>query len=236
MPIAKNKLVATDTRYEMIFDSVDDRNPRERREGGILKSRCSPINHFISTDARCVKGLNDNPYTINIRARKYLHKRTKELGIKIDKQLENHLCYLLIRDNLCIFEDNVEDNENTTFHFEAIQSSNWNDVRFKPPPSINSEIGWRTEFRSADLQITAHQNMLFTHATVVLTRIITFFKDKYNFYVPISKVDENFKRANIMGAATEKTFYWRTNISEPGFPKIQELSISEIFEGKVNYF
>lgn len=106
-------------------------------------------------------------------------------------------------------------------------------MRFKPPPSMDSDIGWRTEFRSIDLQITAHQNFLFTHAVVVLTRIITFFKDKYNFYVPISKVDENFKRASKIGAATLQKFYWRTNISDSGFPEIQEVPISQIFEGKV---
>lgn len=120
MPMIKNKLLATDTRYEMLFASVDDRTPRERNpNGGISKSRCSPIDLFIADDPRNVKGLNDNPYTINIKARKYLMKRAQELGVKLDKKLINHLCYLLVRDNVCVFEDNLEDFPENNTHFEA---------------------------------------------------------------------------------------------------------------------
>ena len=193
MPIMKDKLVDTDTRWEYICCSVDDRSPKERKAGGLLKSRYSPINYFISNDERNVKGLNDNKYTINIWARKMITKRAKELGVEIDKTLINHLSYLLVRESLCVFEGKVDDDdENITNHFEAFQSSNWNDVRFKPPPSMDSSIGWRTEFRTIDSQITYNQNFLFTHAVLIMGRLLGCKELNLNFYIPISKVNCNY--------------------------------------------
>lgn len=36
-------------------------------------------------------------------------------------------------------------------HFENLQSTNWNSLRFKNPPTEDSEIGWRVEFRPMDI-------------------------------------------------------------------------------------
>jgi hypothetical protein len=36
-------------------------------------------------------------------------------------------------------------------HFENLQSTNWNSLRFKPPPTVDSNIGWRVEFRPMDI-------------------------------------------------------------------------------------
>lgn len=53
---------------------------------------------------------------------------------------------------MVMFKDKINLNdEEVTSHFEAIQSSNWNSVRFKPPPSYNSKIGWRVEFRTMEI-------------------------------------------------------------------------------------
>lgn len=51
---------------------------------------------------------------------------------------------------MVIFKDKLHVDDNTAY-FEAIQSSNWNSVRFKPPPSYNSKIGWRVEFRTMEI-------------------------------------------------------------------------------------
>lgn len=51
-----------------------------------------------------------------------------------------------VRDPLVLFEGMVRelDDENATDHFENLQSTNWNSVRWKPPPCPNEhEIGWR---------------------------------------------------------------------------------------------
>lgn len=47
-------------------------------------------------------------------------------------------------------------------------------------------------------------------------------------------MDENFKRANLMGAATQQKFFFRTNIFDDGEPVITELTLRELFEGNVS--
>ena len=48
---------------------------------------------------------------------------------------------------MTLWGERVElDDETESDHFENIQSTNWQTLRFKPPPP-NSPIGWRVEFR-----------------------------------------------------------------------------------------
>jgi len=68
---------------------------------------------------------------------------------------------------------------------QNIQSTNWQTLRFKPPPP-NSSIGWRVEFRSMEVQLTDFENAAFAIFVVLLSRAILYFN--LNFYVPISKV------------------------------------------------
>ena len=68
---------------------------------------------------------------------------------------------------------------------QNIQSTNWQTMRFKPPPP-NSNIGWRVEFRSMEIQITDFENAAFAVFVVLLTRAILSYG--LNFYIPISKV------------------------------------------------
>jgi len=68
---------------------------------------------------------------------------------------------------------------------QNIQSTNWQTLRFKPPPP-NSEIGWRVEFRSMEVQMTDFENAAFAAFIVLLSRAILAFN--LNFYIPISKV------------------------------------------------
>ena len=66
-----------------------------------------------------------------------------------------------------------------------LQSTNWQTVRFKPPP-IGSPIGWRVEFRPMEVQITDFENAAFAVFVVLLTRAIL--SMNLNLYIPISKV------------------------------------------------
>jgi glutamate--cysteine ligase catalytic subunit len=177
---------------------------------------------------------NDTKVSLNRWARKYLKTEGKKMELELDKKLLNHYSLLFIRDNLCVFRGTIEKEVNLeeTKLFEAIQSSNWNDVRLKPPPSMDSPIGWRVEFRSMDVQLTPELTFLFNHAVLVLSRILIHMRDKLNFYIPISKTDENFRRANLRNAAIEQKFFFRTNVFDSGLPLIEELTIHEIFAGK----
>ena len=68
---------------------------------------------------------------------------------------------------------------------QNIQSTNWQTLRFKPPPP-GSSIGWRVEFRPMEVQTTDFENAAFSAFIVLLSRAILFFG--LNFYIPISKV------------------------------------------------
>lgn len=73
----------------------------------------------------------------------------------VDDRLSYHIASLFVRDPIPTFsnehDDELFDNKQTTSHFENLQSTNWNSMRFKPPPSEESKIGWRVEFRSMDI-------------------------------------------------------------------------------------
>ena len=82
-------------------------------------------------------------------------------------------------------------------------------MRFKPPPP-GSNIGWRVEFRSMEVQATDFENAAYSVFIVLLTRAILSFG--LDFYIPISKVDENMKRAHVRNAAREGKFYFKKNV------------------------
>jgi glutamate--cysteine ligase catalytic subunit len=68
---------------------------------------------------------------------------------------------------------------------QNIQSTNWQTVRFKPPPP-HSPVGWRVEFRSMEVQVTDFENAAFSVFIVLLSRAILSLG--LNLYMPISKV------------------------------------------------
>jgi glutamate--cysteine ligase catalytic subunit len=105
----------------------------------------------------------------------------------VDDLLAKHIGYLFIRDPIVIFSEMInQDDDNDNDHFENLQSTNWQTVRFKPPPPSNSNIGWRVEFRSMEVQATDFENAAFAAFIVLLTRAILAFN--INFYMPISEV------------------------------------------------
>ena len=59
--------------------------------------------------------------------------------------------------------------------------------------------------------MTDYENAAVVCFVVLLTRVILSYG--YNLLVPISKVDENMKRAQQMDAVKNQKFYFRTNIT-----------------------
>jgi glutamate--cysteine ligase catalytic subunit len=124
----------------------------------------------------------------------------------------------------------LADSENTD-HFENIQSTNWQTVRWKPPPP-NSDIGWRVEFRSMEAQLTDFENAAYTILTVLLSRVLLYFR--LNLYIPLSKVDENMATAHKRNAVIEQKFWFRKHMAHDVPPDAEEyelMTISEILTG-----
>ena len=130
----------------------------------------------------------------------------------------------------------------TDRRLKNIQSTNWQTVRFKPPPP-NSSIGWRVEFRSMEVQLTDFENAAFAIFMVLLSRAILCFD--LNLYMPITKVDENMQTAQKRDAARKEKFYFRRNVfssqsssatsssssvDENGNPKPKEKKLKNCFD------
>lgn len=135
----------------------------------------------------------------------------------IDPALSQHIAHLFIRDPLVIFDGYVEelDDSKDTDHFESIQSTNWQTVRWKPPPPRNTpndpHIGWRTEFRSMEMQLTDFENAAFTIFIVLVTRVILTFD--LNLYIPLSRVDANMQRAHSRNSCAKGKFFFRRHMA-----------------------
>jgi len=105
-------------------------------------------------------------------------------------------------------------------HFENLQSTNWNSLRFKPPPSVDSHIGWRVEFRPMEIQLTDFENAALTIFVGLIANILNYFDVDY--VLPITLVDQNFQTAHLRDALLTQKFWWKANAvkrDESGKPR-----------------
>lgn len=204
-PAVRGMLVDTDVRWDIISAAMDDRTLDEISTKTVPKSRYSSIDCFLSSrDEFNPADYNDLPTPIH----KESYNRLKESGV--DELLAQHIAHLYIREPLVVYEEKIEqDNTTSTDHFENIQSTNWNTVRFKLPPP-GTDIGWRTEFRPMEVGLTDFENAAFSVFTIILSRVILAFN--LDFYVPMSKVDENMRTAHKRDAVRSGLFAFRGNI------------------------
>jgi glutamate--cysteine ligase catalytic subunit len=179
------------------WTSYDSTQPLQNDKYRIPKSRYDSVDCYIANDSRNKEAYNDIECPINEKVFERLkgHGALFYLTVNvlliaspagIDDALAKHVAHLFIRDPLVIFSERVDqDDEESMDHFENIQSTNWQTIRFKPPPP-NSSIAWRVEFRSMEVQLTDFENAAFSIFIVLLTRAILSFN--LNFYMPISQV------------------------------------------------
>uniref|UniRef100_A0A8D3D589 Glutamate--cysteine ligase n=1 Tax=Scophthalmus maximus TaxID=52904 RepID=A0A8D3D589_SCOMX len=207
-PFYRGYVSDNDCRWGVISASVDDRTQEERglkplknNKYRIFKSRYDSIDSYLSS---CGEKYNDIDLTID----KEIYEQLLSAGI--DKLLAQHIAHLFIRDPLSVFNEKIHlDDENESDHFENLQSTNWQTMRFKLPPP-NSDIGWRVEFRPMEVQLTDFENAAYVVFVVLLTRVILSYK--LDFLIPLSKVDENMKVAQKRNAVQEGMFYFRKDI------------------------
>uniref|UniRef100_A0A7E4ZRV4 Glutamate--cysteine ligase n=1 Tax=Panagrellus redivivus TaxID=6233 RepID=A0A7E4ZRV4_PANRE len=209
-PIFRGYLADVDSRWDIISASVDDRTVEER---GLvpLKNNKFVINksRYDSTDCYiydCSAPYNDIPLEHDPAVLQQL------VDGGIDVHLARHISHMFIRDPLQVFAERVEqDDEKSTEHFETIQSSNWMNMRFKPPPPDHPQIGWRVEFRPTEVQLTDFENAAYCCFVVLLTRVIVSYK--LTFIIPISRVTENMKRAQKRDAVLTEKLHFRNKLA-----------------------
>ncbi|VDO41769.1 unnamed protein product [Brugia timori] len=160
----------------------------------------------------------------------------------IDNLLAQHVAHMFTRDPLQVYRERIEqDDMKTTEHFETVQSSNWMNMRFKPPPP-DSEIGWRVEFRPTEVQLTDFENAAYCCFVVLLTRVMISFR--ITLILPISVVTENMKRAQRRNAVLEQKLLFRKRIATCNSPPcakgagctldsddVVEMTVNEIING-----
>ena len=102
-------------------------------------------------------------------------------------------------------------------------------MRFKPPPALDSEIGWRVEFRTLDVQITDFENAAWIALLQLLVQFLTKNPD-YDTSLPISQCDENMERAHSRDAVNTQNFFWKQTHTRES-TDFSEMTLNEIFNG-----
>eukprot|EP00058_Branchiostoma_floridae_P002991 XP_002588479.1 hypothetical protein BRAFLDRAFT_259575 [Branchiostoma floridae] len=243
-PVYRGYLADVDCRWNIIAGAVDCRTREERGleplkndKFVIPKSRYGPIDCYLTPEA---EKYND----IELVLDQDICQQLEDAGI--DRLLARHFAHLFIRDPISLFSEKIHLNDDEeSDHFESIQSTNWQSMRFKPPPP-NSPIGWRVEFRPMDVQLTDFENAAYVVFIVLLTRVILSYN--LNFLIPISKVDENMQEAQKRDAVRQGLFWFRKEGLPPSKcqhhqcnwscqqEEYTKMSINEIINGKAGGF
>jgi len=107
-------------------------------------------------------------------------------------------------------------------------------VRFKPPPIDNdNKIPWRVEFRIMETQPKMEDNLYFSIFTELMKRMICEPCLKFNFYMPISMVDENFRQAHQKNSILKQKFWFRKDYRSNSKKDMYiELTLKEFILGK----
>lgn len=218
-PFLRGLVADTDTRWPAFKQTWDDRTREELGLEGdpskrISKSRTSGNGLFI--DERHAE-YNDVPAAKSAEAETVL--RAEGLADK-SPCLAQHVAHLLVRDPLMVFEDTLDvDDKKAADHWEQLQGTNWGSARFKPPPPGQSDIGWRVEFRSPEVQITDFENAAIVAVIRALAEAIL--DERWELTIPISLCNENEEAACERDAARAGSFWFRTSIA-PASPTLTD--------------
>lgn len=260
-PAFKGWLADQDVRWNVISGSVDCRTPFERDVepllpkynhdgvGGIAdekakrqlqkipKSRYSVVDLYLGGHN---KFFNRNYNDTNVPINEKILKRLLENNVApLDYDLAKHFAHLFIRDSVSIFEESInQDRETSTNHFENIQSTNWQTIRFKPPtqkaiPSEKNVPGWRVEFRPLDIQLTEFENAAYSIFIYLVVETVLSSYNTLNPYLNMSRVWNNMDIAHKRDSVLNDKFHWKNDFqSETASTDLY--SINEIFHNKNN--
>uniref|UniRef100_A0AC35GI80 Glutamate--cysteine ligase n=1 Tax=Panagrolaimus sp. PS1159 TaxID=55785 RepID=A0AC35GI80_9BILA len=231
-PIHRSYLSEVDSRWNIISQGNDDRTPEERGEMPLKDDGKFFIEKSRYDCFSCY--LHETSQTFNDIEVKYDEKHFQQLlSAGIEEPIAQHIAHMFIRDPLIVLKDHINEDyeEGCTDHLDFLQTSVWNNMRFKPPPSENSEIGWRVEFRPTEIQLTDFENAALSCFVVLLTRVII----SYNlvFVTNISTVNENMQRAIKRDAILNEKLQFRNKLVtcemiEDGKRKVRENGENEV--------
>lgn len=239
-PAYRGYLADVDARWNIISAAVDDRTPVERGEAP-FDAASTPGAHNSNTQARRLRKsrydssdsylqVHDEARACNdvaIEVNECVQQRLRDAGV--DDVLTAHMAHLFVRDPLVIFSENIDVDDTTSVdHFENLQSTNWQTMRFKPPPPSGA-IGWRVEFRPMEIQLTDFENAAFSVCITLLTRVIL--EMHMNWHMPVSLIDENVQRAQQRDAIHTQRFHFRCGDA----PTTREYTLAELFHGTSDF-
>jgi glutamate--cysteine ligase catalytic subunit len=128
-PIWRGYLSDVDCRWNIISASCDDRTleelgikPLENDRFRIYKSRYDSISCYLSEE-------NSKYNDLLLVRDENIYKELVENDV--NSSLSNHISHLFIRDPVVLFKEKIDiDDQIETDHFENIQSTNWQTMRF----------------------------------------------------------------------------------------------------------
>lgn len=242
-PIAQGRLLNTETRWEMLSMAVDCRTDEERgsafdvsgsvrRMSGaaVPKSRFSSIDLFISSGEMNLEEYNNLSPPLDSVSYDALVQGD------VDRKMAEHIASLFARDPILSYRATEGRDD-----FENIQSSNWRSMRLNLPDEDAEEgfRGFKVETRVMEIQATPFENAAFIYFNFLLSRVIVSYR--CNLYIPLSLVDDNFLRANLLArhrseyfsrlSRDRQKFHYRINIFDRGPPVLRKGTVDEIMNG-----
>lgn len=204
----------------------------------IKKSRYSKVDLYLGCNkiSKDLSNLNDVEVVLN---QEVFERVTKELNG--DQNLARHFAHLFIRDPLVIFEENVDEVDDNMDHFENINSTNWQSLRFKIPHKISNgdtpEPGFRVEFRPLEMQLTDFTNSAFAFMLNLIVQFMLSPETNINFYIEMSKVWSNFDQSIERNSILKDKYHWveklnSFNESENAINKTVEMSVDQIMHNE----
>eukprot|EP00397_Hematodinium_sp_SG-2012_P023813 GEMP01024766.1.p1 GENE.GEMP01024766.1~~GEMP01024766.1.p1 ORF type:complete len:560 (+),score=148.66 GEMP01024766.1:96-1775(+) len=190
-PCWRGQLCDTDTRWEIMRRTWDDRSKEEVEQNNPPDARFySPRMYLGSTDN------NDVACPLHEESL----KRAQEANI--DPLIAKHLASLMLRDPLVVFEEFLPPQPGLS-HWTWLNSTNWTTVRLKVP---EADLGWRVEMRCPEVQSTDFEN---AGLVLMLRQVVEEIRNGgLELEIPISKVDENMETCAQKNAITEATFWF----------------------------
>ena len=104
---------------------------------------------------------------------------------------------------------NYQANSSNNNNYQANSSNNYQANNNYQVDLQSYGPGWRTEFRPLEVQLTDFENAAFALIVVLLARSII--AHKHSFYIPMTLVHENMRRAQLKDAVLTQKFWFRRN-------------------------